>query len=70
MLFDEVTDDFLVELNRTREKPMYLRVSGFRRVECQVVTLDTLRDDFPSQMSLARGFSVVAPPVISDDISS
>ncbi len=52
-------------ISTEREKQIVLRASRFMRVRSQVVTFDTLREDFAGQVFLLRHFSGVAAPVIA-----
>ncbi len=65
--FDKGTDNFLVELNRTREADGFASQALDARSERQVVSLDALSEYLPGQMYLARHLSGVAPPVIAGD---
>lgn len=51
--FDKGADDFIVELNRAREADGFTRQSFETRPKRQVVTFDTLSEDFPGQMHYA-----------------
>jgi hypothetical protein len=61
MPFDKGTNHFLVELNGTREADGFASQSLDASSERQVVTLDTLGEYLPGQISLTRHLSGVTP---------
>lgn len=65
MLFNEGTDDFFVDFNGTREADCFTYQPLDAGAEGQVVTFNTLREDFAGQVFLLRHFSGVAAPVIA-----
>lgn len=67
MPFDKGTNHLLVELHGGRDAVGFASESLDARSERQVVTLDTLGEDFSGQMYLARHLAGVATPVITGD---
>ena len=65
MLFNEGTDDFFVDFNGTREADCFTYQPLDAGAEGQVVTFNTLCEDFAGQVFLLRHFSGVAAPVIA-----
>ena len=65
MLFNEGTDDFFADNNGTREADCFTYQPLDAGAEGQVVTFNTLREDFAGQVFLLRHFSGVAAPVIA-----
>lgn len=66
VLFDKGADDVLVDFKRVGKR-WFTGLSLDARSGRQVVTLDTLREFFHGQMSLAWDGSGVASPVITGD---
>ena len=65
MLFNEGTDDFFVDVHGTREADCFTCQTLDTGAEEQVVTFNSLREDFAGQVFLLRHFSGVATPVIT-----
>ena len=65
MLFNEGTDDFSEEFNGTREADCFTYQPLDEGAEGQVVTFNTLREDFAGQAFLLRHFYGVAAPLIA-----
>lgn len=65
MLFNEGADDFFVDFHGTREADCFTCQPLDAGAEGQVVTFNTLREDFAGQMFLLWHFSGVAVPVIA-----
>ena len=65
VLFNEGTDDFFVDFHGTREADSFTCQAPDAGAEGQVVTFNTLREDFAGQVFLLRLFSGVAAPVIA-----
>ena len=63
--FNEGADDFFVDFHGTRDADSFKCQLLYAGAKGQVVTFDTLREDFAAQVSLLRHFSGVAAPVIA-----